>query len=78
MNENLSEEEKHQMQFNTNSISTALVISNASVLLIGSLFVIRSCYNTSEADFLDVGLDEHVKDEGEEDDDPLQAAGTGH
>jgi len=77
VNENLSNEEKDQMQFNTNSISTALVISNASVLLIGSIFVIKSCFNTSEADFLDVGFDEHVKDKDERDEDESEEGKEG-
>jgi len=59
MNENLTDQERQSFHIDSTSLSYALLISNASVLLIGLILIGRACFNTSEGDFLDVGFDEH-------------------
>jgi len=58
VNENLSASERRNMKIDSESLSYALLISNASVLVFGVILILRACFNTSEGDFLDVGFDE--------------------
>jgi len=55
-------ENKQSLQFSPESLSMALLISNASVLFFGLILIGRSCFNTSEGNFLDVGFDEHYEE----------------
>ena len=63
VNENLSNEERDSFQIDATSLSYALLISNASVLVIGVILILRACFNTSEGDFLDAGFDEEQDEE---------------
>ena len=56
-------ENEDEMKMNRESLSYALLISTASVLFIGSVLILRSCFNTSEGDFLDTGFDSHPSKE---------------
>merc|ERR1712072_931837 len=56
MMESYTESEKDEMSVNAESIAWALLISNVSVIVFGSVFIIRACFNTSEGDFLDAGF----------------------
>jgi len=72
VNDNLSSSGKGTVNIDSDSLSYALLISNASVLLIGLILIGRACFNTSEGDFLDVGFDDDIQEvrskdeEGEE------------
>jgi len=50
-----------EAQVDSDSMSWALLISNASVILIGAILIGKSCFDTSERDFLDAGFDENFK-----------------
>ena len=55
MDEYLSSNQKRTFQVSSSTLGLALLISNASVLAIGVILILRACFNTSEADFLDAG-----------------------
>jgi len=63
MNETMTDQERGEMQLHPESLSYALLISNASVLVIGVILVLRACFNTSEGDFLDAGFDNEMLEE---------------
>jgi len=63
MNEYFTREDRESFKIDQEALSYALLISNASVLVIGVILILRACFNTSEGDFLDVGFNEMEFDE---------------
>jgi len=72
---NLTDRERESFQIDSTSLSYALLISNASVLVFGLILILRACFNTSEGDFLDVGFDEELSylDENEKQEEEKEA-----
>jgi len=66
VNEHFSSKDRSSFQIDSTSLSYALLISNASVLVVGVILILRACFNTSEGDFLDVGFDEDYDEYGED------------
>jgi len=66
VNEHFSSKDRSSFQIDSTSLSYALLISNASVLVVGVILILRACFNTSEGDFLDVGFDEDYDEFGED------------
>jgi len=64
MNERFSNEDRSAFQIDSESLSYALLISNASVLVFGVILILRACFNTSEGDFLDAGFDDEIQEVG--------------
>jgi len=62
VNERFSREDRQAFQIDSESLSYALLISNASVLVIGVILILRACFNTSEGDFLDAGFDDEIQE----------------
>jgi len=62
MNENFNSNGTGNMNIDSTSLSYALLISNASVLVIGVILILRACFNTSEGDFLDAGFDDEIQE----------------
>jgi len=58
-----SESDQNSLNFNSSSLSKALLISNVSVLCLGAIMILRSCFITSEGDFLDTGFNKNEEDE---------------
>ena len=56
VNSFLSEGDQSSFQLSTETLSFSLLISNLSVIGVGILLIFRSCFNTSEGDFLDTGF----------------------
>jgi len=61
VNETLSQNERNNFRIDSESLSIALLASNASVLVVGVILIMRACCNTSEGDFLDAGFDDHIE-----------------
>jgi len=66
VNERFSNEDRQAFQVDSESLSYALLISNASVLLIGVILILRACFDSSEGNFLDAGFDEDYDEYGED------------
>jgi len=66
MNELFNKDQTSAFQIDSTSLSYALLISNASVLVVGVILILRACFNTSEGDFLDAGFDEGFNSQNEE------------
>jgi len=62
VNEHFSSKDRSSFQIDSTSLSYALLISNASVLVIGLILILRACFNTSEGDFLDAGFDDEIQE----------------
>jgi len=66
MNERFSKEDREAFQIDQQTLAYALLISNASVLVIGLFLILRACFFTSEGDFLDSGFDDQYDEHGRE------------
>ena len=58
--EEFNNQNRDSFQIDSTSLSYALLISNASVLLFGLILIGRACINTSEGDLLDAGFDDEI------------------
>jgi len=67
-------------QIDSQSLSYALLISNASVLVVGLILILRACCNTSEGDFLDAGFDVDINSiqSEEKDDNAIGSSSSDH
>jgi len=62
VNENFSSDGSNNMSIGSDTLTLALLFSNASVLLIGVILILIACFNTSEGDFLDAGFDNEIQE----------------